>query len=52
MYKIIVLWRLKISKKKLMELWDVRGETDQEVLEAADEVDKWLNEYQKLSKTA
>jgi hypothetical protein len=52
MYKTIVLGQLEISRKKLMELWDVRGVTDQEVLEAADEVDKWLNEYQKLSKIA
>jgi hypothetical protein len=33
------------AKKKLMDLWDFKGVTDQEILEAAAEVDRLLNEH-------
>jgi hypothetical protein len=52
MYSLLVLFRLKASKKKLMYIWDSKGVTDREVLEAAEEVDKWLNEYDRLPKNS
>jgi hypothetical protein len=38
------------AKKKLMDLWDFKGVTDQEILEAAAEVDRLLNEHYRCRK--
>lgn len=45
-----LLTNLKVSKQRLSDLWDIKGITDREVLEAAEEVDQLLNEYHRLFK--
>lgn len=42
--------RLIDAKRKIAELWEVKGCTDDEVLEAADEVDRLLNSYETMRK--
>lgn len=37
------------GRRKLMDLYDARGRTDPEVLAAGIELDKLLNEYQRLN---
>ena len=44
--------KLELAKKKLMYLWDSKGVTDKEILEAAEEVDKWLNIYNRIIKAS
>ena len=44
--------KLELAKKKLMYLWDSKGVTDKEILEAAEEVDKWLNIYNRITKAS
>lgn len=39
---------INLWKRKLMDLWDLEGETDQEVLEMAEKIDHLLNEYNRL----
>jgi hypothetical protein len=39
---------INLWKRKLMDLWDSKGETDQEVIEMAEKVDHLLNEYYRL----
>ncbi len=33
------------AKKRLMDLWELKGITDQEILDAAEEVDRLLNQH-------
>ncbi len=42
---IIKINQLKI---KLGELWDVKGETDQEILWLSEEIDLLLNQYDRM----
>ena len=40
--------RIKDAKRKLNDLWDLKGETDTEVLQASEEVDALINEYYRI----
>ena len=37
-------------KKELTDLWQSKGETDQEILDLAEKIDKLMNEYDHLSR--
>lgn len=39
--------KIAIDRRRLQELWDARGITDAEVLDASIELDNLLNLYQK-----
>ncbi len=41
--------QIEISRKKMQDLWNQRGYTDEVVLKASIELDELLNEYQRLS---
>lgn len=40
--------RLKVAKRRIVELWVERGTTDPEVLRIGDEVDRLLNQYNQI----
>lgn len=42
--------KIAVSRRKLQELWDAKGHTDNAVLEASIELDLLLNLYQKQVK--
>jgi hypothetical protein len=37
--------KINLLKRKLTDLWQVEGRTDQEILELAEKIDVLLNEY-------
>ncbi|MGE5583174.1 MAG: Spo0E family sporulation regulatory protein-aspartic acid phosphatase [Bacillota bacterium] len=41
--------KIAACRRRLMDLWDARGRTDPEVLATGIELDKLLNEYQRLN---
>jgi hypothetical protein len=45
---MLIEQQIYVSRRKLQELWDVRGFTDSEILAASIELDDLINRYQKL----
>jgi hypothetical protein len=43
-----IIIEINLLKKKLVNLWEFKGKTDQEVLDLADQVDFLLNQYDRL----
>jgi hypothetical protein len=41
--------QIKIARNRMQQLWDERGYTDTEVLAASIEVDRLLNEYDRVT---
>jgi hypothetical protein len=37
-------------KRRLRDLWELKGKADQEILDLADEIDRLLNEYDRCLK--
>ena len=44
----VVKMRLDVAKRRLEELWEQKGYTDWEVMDAAFKVDRLLNHYNRL----
>jgi hypothetical protein len=42
-----LLEQIKIARNRMQQLWNEKGYTDTEVLNASIEVDRLLNEYQR-----
>lgn len=40
--------RIDFQKKKMSDLWSMKGETDWEVLKISTEIDQLLNQYYRL----
>lgn len=40
-----IMLKIKYLKKRLGELWELKGKTDEEILDLADKIDLLLNEY-------
>lgn len=47
-YLEMLLAQINIARNRMQQLWDERGYTDDEVLAASIEVDRLLNEYQRV----
>jgi hypothetical protein len=41
--------QIKIARNRMQQLWDEKGYTDDEVLAASIEVDRLLNEYDRMT---
>ncbi len=40
---------IRLARNRMLELWNVRGCTDSEVLDASVELDCLINEYQRIT---
>jgi hypothetical protein len=47
---VMLLEQIRLARARMQELWDKRGYTDDEILAASIEVDRLLNEYDRLNR--
>jgi Spo0E like sporulation regulatory protein len=48
-YLGMLLEQIKIARNRMQQLWNEKGHTDAEVLIASIEVDRLMNEYQRVT---